>query len=122
MNNTNNNNTKQSKYTEDEALEMVATYTNNPTKETVQQLAIQLDRSEKSIIGKLSREGVYRKQVYTTKTGESVITKLELVADIEQALEIEGLTGLEKAPKVVLQRVLKALVLEEKQHNICAST
>ena len=62
-----------------------------------------LKRSKKSIIGKLSREGVYR-EVYVSKTGEKPITKIEIVENIADALDIEvsDLAGLEKSPKEAL--------------------
>ena len=66
-------------YTEQQVQHMIEEYKNNPTRETVENLAEELDKSVKSIIGKLSREGVYQKTVYKTKTGEDPITKKELV-------------------------------------------
>ena len=54
-------------------------YSANPTRETVEELADELGKSIKSVIGKLSREGVYQKTEYLTKTGEKPITKKELV-------------------------------------------
>ena len=57
-------------YTEEQVAVMIEKYSNNPTRETVEFLAQEMDKSIKSIIGKLSREGVYKKTVYKTKTGE----------------------------------------------------
>ena len=95
-------------YSQDQVEYIVNQYRLNPDRETVENLANELDKSVKSIIGKLSREGVYRKTEYTTKTGEKPITKLELVQDLETLLELqnEALAGLEKAPKSVL-KILK---------------
>ena len=45
-------------YTEDQTKYMVDEYTNKPTRITVERLAKELDKTPKSIIGKLSREGV----------------------------------------------------------------
>ena len=92
-------------YTEAQVEFIVDEYSNNPTRETVENLADTLGKSVKSIIGKLSREGVYRKSEYTTKTGEKPITKLELVEKLAKQLEIpnSSLAGLEKAPKSVLR-------------------
>ena len=72
--------------------------------DTVRELADELGKSTKSIIGKLSREGVYKRSVYVSKTGEAPITKVELVSRIAYALELpdDKLEGLEKAPKQVL--------------------
>ena len=49
---------------------MKTKYGSNPTRQTVEELAEELNKSVKSVIGKLSREGVYQKSVYKTKTGE----------------------------------------------------
>ena len=97
-------------YTEDQTGYMVEEYKRKPSKITVARLAKELDKTEKSIIGKLSREGVYRRSVYKTKTGETPVTKVELVAELAEALGISPgvLAGLEKAPKHVL-KVLKGV-------------
>ena len=98
-------------YTAEQATHMVATYKANPSRETVERLATELNKSVKSIIGKLSKEGVYRREVYKTKSGEDPVTKIELVEQIaaELQLEVTKLEGLEKTPKLVLKRVLDAL-------------
>jgi len=98
-------------YTEQQVEFMVDEYTANPSRETVEKLSETLNKSIKSIIGKLSREGVYRKTVYTTKTGEKPITKLELVERLAEALGVDttALAGLEKAPKSAL-KVLKGKI------------
>ena len=98
-------------YTEQQVKEMVEQYTEQPTRETVENLAEVMNKSIKSIIGKLSREGVYKKTEYTTKTGEKPITKLELVEELAELLEIETtvLAGLEKAPKTALKALREAI-------------
>ena len=97
-------------YTSEQTEYMVEEYTRKPSRITVDRLAKELDKSPKSIIGKLSREGVYRRSVYKTKTGESPVTKIELVAELAEALGISPgvLAGLEKAPKNVL-KILKGV-------------
>ena len=95
-------------YTSEQTEYMVEEYKRKPSRITVDRLAKELDKSPKSIIGKLSREGVYRRSVYKTKTGETPVTKVELVAELAEVLGISPgvLAGLEKAPKNVL-KVLK---------------
>ena len=90
---------------------MLEKYTADPTRQTVEDLAVELSRSVKSIIGKLSREGVYRREIYKTKTGELPVTKVEIVSDIADNLgiEVESLLGLEKAPKSTLKKLKEAL-------------
>ena len=88
---------------------VVAEYSNEPTRETVEELAEKLGKSTKSIIGKLSREGVYRREVYRSKTGELPTTKMEIVNNIATMLgvEVEDLVGLEKSPKQTLKNMKK---------------
>lgn len=101
-------------YTEEQVDFMINQYNETPTRETVERLADELNKSIKSIIGKLSREGVYKKTEYLTKTGEKPITKRELVDNIADKLDIDvtALTGLEKSPKLALKK------LEEKVNAI----
>ena len=95
-------------YTEEMVSEMTTAYTENPTRETVDMLAQQFGKTTRSIIAKLSREGVYIAQPRTTKSGEPVISKAELVAQIQEHFGIE-LPTLVKAGKQDLQRLVDSL-------------
>ena len=101
-------------YTQEQVDMMKDLYNIEPTRETVQQLAENLDKSVKSIIGKLSREGVYQKTEYLSKTGERPVTKKQMVIKIAKELvgESSKLEGLEKSPKADLKYLLD-LVSEE---------
>lgn len=68
---------------------------------TVAELAAQLGKNERSIIGKLSRLGIYQRKTYVSKNGSPPISKLEIVASLEEKLGMK-LEGLEKSPKGVL--------------------
>jgi len=96
-------------YTQEQVDMMKDLYNIEPTRETVQQLAENLDKSVKSIIGKLSREGVYQKTEYLSKTGERPVTKKQMVIKIAKELvgESSKLEGLEKAPKADLKYLLE---------------
>ena len=98
-------------YTQDQVEYITNQYRLKPDRDTVEKLAEELDKSVKSIKGKLSREGVYRKTEYTTKTGEKPGTKLEIVQEMADLLEIpvEKLSGLEKSPKTVLKLLRNSL-------------
>jgi len=98
-------------YTKDQTEYMIEKYKTNPSRDTVEELADAFSKSIKSIIGKLSREGVYRREVYRTKTGENPVTKVEIVSNIADALgiEIDNLAGLEKAPKATLKAIERVL-------------
>ena len=100
-----------SNYSKDDTAYITEQYLATPTRETVDKLSLELDKPVKSVIGKLSREGVYRREVYKTKTGETPITKLELVYEVAGILDIdpEKLIGLDKAPKGVLKTLQRGL-------------
>ena len=95
-------------YTEEMVNTMTEQYSANPTRETVDALAEQFGKTTRSIIAKLSREGVYVAQPRTTKSGEPVISKSELVAQISEHFGIEMPT-LVKAGKQDLQKLVDAI-------------
>lgn len=98
-------------YTKEITEKVIKEYQNDPSKETVERLAEVVGVSTKSIIGKLSREGVYQRKVYLSKTGEAPVTKAEIVNSIADALglEVESLSGLEKSPKIALKNLERGL-------------
>lgn len=106
--------TKIVNYTPEMTTELVAAYTANPTKATVEAFAEKFGKSTKSIVAKLSREGVYVKAAPVAKDGSPVAKKDALVEKIAEALgePSDKLDGLEKAPKNVLKMVLAALATE----------
>jgi len=95
-------------YSDEVVAIMTEQYVANPTRETVDALAQQFGKSVRSIIAKLSREGVYIAQPKVTKTGEPVVRKAELVALIEANFGIE-VPSLVKASKADLQRLIDSL-------------
>jgi bifunctional N-acetylglucosamine-1-phosphate-uridyltransferase/glucosamine-1-phosphate-acetyltransferase GlmU-like protein len=96
-------------YTEKMVETMVANYTSNPSRETVEVLAKEFGKSVRSIIAKLSREGVYIAQPRTTKTGAPITRKADVVAEIGTSLEGE-FPSLVKASKSDLIALNEALV------------
>ena len=103
-------------YTEEQVQYMVDQYTAKPNRNTVDLLADELNKSIKSIIGKLSREGVYQKAIYRTKTGEVPMTKGEIIVQIAYVLEADydRLAGLEKSPKQDLKYLLDLVNANER--------
>ena len=95
-------------YTEEMVSEMTTAYTDNPTRETVDELARHFGKTTRSIIAKLSREGVYIAQPRTTKSGEPVVAKAELVSEIQEHFGIQ-LPTLVKAGKAALQKLVDAI-------------
>ena len=108
-------------YTPEVTQAIVTTYTDAPNMDTVRKLADNHGKTVKSIIGKLSREGVYQKAAYTTKTGSKPITKAEIVAQIVDKLDldVDAVAGLEKAPKSALVVIRDAVaVVREKAMEV----
>ena len=102
-------------YTDEQTKYIVSRYKDMPHMETVEHLANELEKSTKSIIGKLSREGVYERAIYKNKSGDLPITKVEIVSSIADNLgiEVESLVGLEKAPKATLRTLEVATGVEQ---------
>ncbi|CAB4134510.1 hypothetical protein UFOVP273_129 [uncultured Caudovirales phage] len=98
-------------YTAEATAKIVEAYKANPTKETVAALAVEFNKTERSIIAKLSREGVYKAKEYKTKTGETPVKKDETADKIGTLVglsdgEVDSLT---KANKTALVKILAAL-------------
>lgn len=103
--------TKIANYTDEQTTALVSAYAANPTAETVSAFAVTFGKSVRSVVAKLSREGVYQKAERTTKTGEPV-QKKDATADAIGAVlmlteaETESLT---KANKTALVKIFSAL-------------
>ena len=95
-------------YTDEMVASMTAKYVANPTRDTVEALANEFGKSVRSVIAKLSREGVYVAQPKVTKTGEPVVRKAELVAQLEAHFEV-AIPTLVKASKADLQKLVDTL-------------
>ena len=85
-------------YTQEMTDTLVQAYVASPTRAVVDQYAELFDKSSRSIIAKLVREGVYQAQERVTKTGEPVVRKQDLVEKIEAITGID-LPSLSKASK-----------------------
>lgn len=95
-------------YTPEQTTKMVADYQAGMA---VEAIALEVGKTVRSVVAKLSREKVYKPKAYTTKTGEAVVKK-DTVADAIGAklnmteAEIESLT---KANKTALQKIFFAM-------------
>ena len=95
-------------YTPEQTAQVVADYAAGVT---VEQIAETFGKSVRSIVAKLSREGVYQKKQYATKSGEPVQKKDQTADAIGAVLmlteaETESLT---KANKTALVKIFAAL-------------
>ena len=101
-------NAKTVNYTPEQTQKMINDYQSGVSVETI---ADNLGKTVRSIVAKLSREKVYIKKEYKTKTGESVVKK-DTHADAIGAIlrlpenDIESLT---KANKNALKAIFNAL-------------
>ena len=95
-------------YTEEMVDAMVADYEANPTPDTVAALATEFNKSTRSIVAKLVREGVYKAQPRAVAAKVAVVRKADLVATINEALGVE-LETLSKASKADLEVLVAAV-------------
>ena len=105
------NNAKTVNYTPEMTSAIVGEYVASPTAETVNALAKAYGKSVRSIVAKLSKEGVYIPKTYATKSGEAVVSKAALVAEIAAKLNVpaEDVGSLETATKATLKLLVAAL-------------
>jgi len=98
-------------YSAEQTAELVAAYVANPTKETVETFAEAFGKTTRSIVAKLSREKVYQKPEYTTKTGEAVVKKDSVADAIGSILNLSeaDTDSLAKANKKALKAIFDAL-------------
>lgn len=95
-------------YTEELTKQIVKEYEAEPTRETVDAIAGRIGKTSRSVIAKLAAVGVYRTPQRTTKTGDPIVKKEEMVADLEEILGVT-LETLVKSGKQDLQKLLEAV-------------
>ena len=93
-------------YTPELTNEIVNEYMANPTRDTVDDIAKRIGRPSRSVIAKLASEGAYKTPIRTTKTGEDIVKKETLVADLEAWLNISAPTLVKsgKSPTAMFQK------------------
>ncbi len=101
--------TKNVNYTAEQTTAIVAAYGEGVA---VEAIAEQFGKSVRSIIAKLSREGVYKAKERTTKTGAPVVKKDALVDAMQlhfKLTEAEA-DSLTKANKTALAKILQTVI------------
>jgi len=98
--------TKTVNYTAEQTTQVVEAYKAGTS---VEQIAMELGKSTRSIVAKLSREGVY--QPKTKSAGQTRVKKAELVDRLAAACDVapEVFESLEKANYEVLELLLAKL-------------
>jgi hypothetical protein len=95
-------------YTPEQTLKMVTDYQGGVT---VESIAESLGKTVRSVVAKLSREGVYQKKVYVSKTGEKPVKKdttaeqIGVIVGLSEG-EVDSLT---KANKTALVKILAVI-------------
>lgn len=82
---------------------------------TVEAIAAELGKSVRSIVAKLSREGVYKKKEYTSKTGDKPMKK-DVHADFigeSLGLSANDADSLTKANKTALKAIAEFIRVEK---------
>ena len=98
-------------YTPEQSIELLEAYQANPTPETVEAFAVKFGKTVKSVIAKLSREGVYQKKEYVSKSGQKPEKKDSVADAIGAILKMSDgeIDSLAKANKTALQKIFTAL-------------
>jgi len=98
--------TKTVNYTPEMTKDIVEAYTAG---EAVESIAARLEKSPRSIVAKLAREGVYKAK--TKAKGEHAPRKAELITEIAHSIGTneELIESLEKATREALELIAKAV-------------
>ena len=96
-------------YTPEMVTEMIGAYVANPTQDTVERLAEKFGKSVRSIVAKLSREGVYQSKA--KEAGKRTMLKADMVARLAELCGVteDRFESLEKATGPALQTLIHAL-------------
>ena len=97
-------------YTAEQTSELVSAYSANPSAEVVATFAEKFGKTVKSVVAKLSREGVYKKKEYISKTGEKPVKKDALANEFQDVFKLTEAEAdsLTKANKTALAKILNA--------------
>ncbi len=99
---------KAQNYTPEQAEQMIAEYKAGTS---VEQIAETMGKSVRSVVAKLSKEGVYVAKSYVSKTGAKPVKKDAVADEIAQIVQLtEAETeSLTKANKTALAKILAAV-------------
>jgi hypothetical protein len=98
-------------YTPEQTFKLISAYKESPTTETVNSFAVKFGKTVKSVVAKLSREGVYKKAEYTTKSGDKPESKKAIADEIGNFLKMDegNISSLTKANKKALVMIRDTL-------------
>jgi hypothetical protein len=95
-------------YSPEQTAQVIADYQSGVS---VEALALAMGKSVRSVVAKLSREGVYQNTAYKTKTGEPVVKKDAHADEIGAILRLpeNDIESWTKANKSALKAIFDAL-------------
>ncbi len=104
--------TKTQNYTQQQTLELVTRYQAGTS---VEDLALAMGKSIRSVVAKLSREGVYQSK--PKASGNQRVTKLDMVKQLSNQLDMEweAIKNLEQVDKPTLEALVAAVVVKINQ-------
>ena len=100
------------KYTKEQEKELYDAYiscdNDDQREKVIQDYQDEFSKIKRSIIAKLSKMGIYKARIKISKvTGDVPETKSSMVKRFEEKYDYVGLEGLDKAPKLTLQKLLR---------------
>lgn len=99
-------------YSPEQTAKMVADYSADKSKAMVEKIAAEFGKTVRSVVAKLSKEGVYEAKAYVSKTGEKPVKKdahADAIGAVLRLTEAET-ESLTKANKTALVKIYTALV------------
>ena len=100
------------KYSKEQEGEMYDCYkeatTDDEREAVVEMFVLKYKKQKRSIIAKLSKMGIYKSKIKLSKiTGRKAETKESMVKRLEEMYDWPECVGLDKAPKLTLQKMLR---------------
>lgn len=100
------------KYSKPQEAEMYDCYkeagTDDEREDVVEKFVLKYKKPSRSIIAKLSKMGIYQPKIKLSKiTGRKAETKEAMVKRLELMYDWPECVGLDKAPKLTLQKMLR---------------
>lgn len=97
------------RYSEEEWDTIKKAYKENPTLDTIAELAEKYNRSPNSIRAKLSYNGLYKKKRYLNKLGEIPVYKADLLIRLHDLFSETELDQLERLSKPLIKKLVKLI-------------
>ena len=104
-------------YTPEQTAMLKAEYLANPDKKHMEAIAASIGKTYRSVVAKLTREGVYKKAEYVTKNGAKPVFKDATANEIGEMLGLSDAEtdSIAKANKSALMKVLTHLKVAKAQ-------